>query len=38
MRKLSEKADTIRLYRGKNETRDVFQFGDAIRAIAKIKL
>lgn len=37
VRDLSEKVEVMKLYRGKQATRDVFQFGDLIRAINKIK-
>jgi hypothetical protein len=37
MRDIAEKIQGIRLYRGKQKVRDVFQFGDLIRALAKIK-
>lgn len=36
-RELSDKIQSIRLCRGKKQIRDVFQFGDLIRAITKIR-
>jgi len=37
VRELADKSELAKLYRGKQEARDVFQFGDLIRAITKIK-
>ena len=37
VRGLSEKTGVLKIYCGKNEARDVFQFGDIIKAVTQIK-
>ena len=37
VRSLSEKTSSLKMYCGKNEARDVFQFGDIIKAVYQIK-
>jgi hypothetical protein len=37
LRELNDKTSSYRMYRGKEVTRDVFQYGDIIRAISQIK-
>ena len=37
VRFLSEKSEVLKIYCGKNEARDVFQFGDIIKAVTQMK-
>jgi len=38
VRDLAEKCEGLKEYRGKEMVRDVFEFGEIIRAISQIKL
>lgn len=38
LRELAERTSSLRSYRGKEVTRDVFQYGDIIRSISQIRL